>query len=194
MERGKGTANQAATGNRTSTRKATPAESRPRQDYPWPWSGYSTHPDEMPLPGYALLLATYGALFVPLWSVLWRRTSGGRAASPGDIVLFGIATHKAGRILTKDWVTSPLRAPFTEYVESQGGGEVAERSRGRGLRRAVGDLLTCPWCIAPWVAGALYAGFLVHPRAARLVAAGAASVALSDVLQHVFAASKRLSR
>lgn len=194
MDREKGTADRAATGNRTSTREATPAESRPRHDYPWPWTGYSTHADEMPLAGYALLLATYGALFVPLWSVLWRRTAGARAASPGDIVLFGIATHKAGRILTKDWVTSPLRAPFTEYVESQGGGEVAERSRGRGLRRAVGDLLTCPWCIAPWVAGALYAGFLAHPRAARLVAAGAASVALSDVLQHVFAASKRLSR
>ena len=103
---------------------------------------------------------------------------------PVDIVMLGVATHKIGRIITKDWVTSPLRAPFVEYTESAGSGEVKERSRGHGLQRATGDLLTCPWCIAPWVAGTLYSLFLMNPRAARIVAAGFTSVAVSDFLQH----------
>ena len=48
------------------------------------------------------------------------------------MLLFGIATHKIGRIITKDWVTSPIRAPFTRYEESVGGGEVKEQSRAKG--------------------------------------------------------------
>ncbi len=38
---------------------------------------------------------------------------------PGDILLLGVATHKLGRLLAKDWVTSFLRAPFTTF---KGGG------------------------------------------------------------------------
>lgn len=185
--------------SRDSDRSAPPAErSRTRparnQAYPWPWSGYSDKPDEMPLSGYAALLASYAAVFAPLWVALWSRRQDTERPSLADAVLLGIATHKIGRIITKDWVTSPIRAPFTEYVESEGGGEVSERSRGQGLQRAVGDLLTCPWCIAPWVAGALYSAFLINPRAARMLAAGATSVATSDFLQHAFNASKRLSK
>jgi hypothetical protein len=187
--------------SRASDRSALAAEQSrtgqaPNQAYPWPWTGYSDKPDEMPLSGYAALLAAYAAVFGPLWVVLWsrRRRTGADRPSIADAVLLGIATHKIGRIITKDWVTSPIRAPFTEYVESEGGGEVSERSRGQGLQRAVGDLLTCPWCIAPWVAGALYSAFLINPHAARMLAAGATSVAASDFLQHALNASKRLSK
>ena len=155
------------------------------------WTGYSDKPDEMPLGGYAALLAAYVGIFGTLFGGLWSRRKG---TIPGaaDAVLLGVATHKIGRIITKDWVTSPLRAPFTEYVESAGGGEVKERSRGTGLRRAVGDLVTCPWCIAPWVAGALYAVFVVNPRAARFLAAGFTSVAISDFLRHAHGAVRRI--
>jgi hypothetical protein len=157
-----------------------------------PWAGYTDKPDEMPLAGYATLLAAYGGIFGTLFGNLLSRSDVANP-HPADAVMLGIATHKIGRIITKDWVTSPLRAPFVEYVESAGGGEVKEQSRGTGLRRAVGDLLTCPWCIAPWVAGGLYSLFLIKPRAARLVAAGFTSVAISDFLQHAYAAVRRAS-
>ena len=163
-----------------------------RTDYGWPWSGYSRKPAEMPLEGYATLLVAYGAIFGGLLGALSSRADAS-APRAGDIAMLGIATHKIGRIITKDWVTSPLRAPFVEYIESAGGGEVNERSRGRGLQRAVGDLLTCPWCIAPWVAGTLYSLFLIRPRAARIVAAGFTSVAISDLLQHAYGIVRRAS-
>lgn len=165
---------------------AQPARS---DDYPWPWTGYGSKPEEMPLAGYATLLVAYGSLFGGLLGALSsdRNTTTPRAI---DIAILGVATHKIGRILTKDWVTSPLRAPFVSYVESEGGGEVKERSRGVGLRRAVGDLLTCPWCIAPWVAGTLYSLFAINPRAARLVAASFASVAISDFLQDAYQSTR----
>jgi hypothetical protein len=162
-------------------------------DYPPPWSGYTDKPGEMPLGGYATLLAAYGAVFGTLVGTLSSRP-GAPLPRPADVAMIGIATHKIGRIVTKDWVTSPLRAPFVEYVESAGGGEVKERARGTGLRRATGDLLTCPWCIAPWVAGTLYSLFLVRPRAARVVSAVFTSVAISDALQHAYASLSAASR
>jgi hypothetical protein len=146
----------------------------------------------MPLAGYATLLAAYSGIFGSLLSVLSSRPK--TMPRLADVVMMGVATHKIGRILAKDWVTSPLRAPFVEYKESAGGGEVKEQSRGTGLQRAIGDLLTCPWCIAPWVAGTLYSLFLMNPRAARVVAAGFTSVAISDFLQHGYMAARRASQ
>ena len=102
----------------------------------------------------------------------------------------GVATHKLTRLITKDWVTAPLRAPFTEYKESAGGGEVIEKSRGEGLQRAIGDLVTCPWCSAPWVAATLGFGFVFAPRVTRFVSGIFAGVTVSDFLQHVYEAAK----
>src|SRR5437764_7159088 len=130
----------------------------------------------MPLAGYATLLAAYGGMFGAVFGNLLSRSDVANPR-PADAVMLGIATHKIGRIITKDWVTSPLRAPFTEYVGSAGAGEVNERSRGHGLQRAVGDLLTCPWCIAPWVAAGLYSILVLNPRAARLLASAFTAVA-----------------
>jgi hypothetical protein len=154
------------------------------------WTGYGADPDEMPLEGYAVLLGTYAVLFGALLGAAARRKAADRITTL-DVVLAGIATHKIGRIVTKDWVTSPLRAPFTEYKASTGGGEVREQARGHGLSKAVGDLLTCPWCIAPWVAGGLYAIHLASPRAARIAASVFASVAVSDFLQHGYGGVRR---
>ncbi len=146
---------------------------------------------EMPLAGYATLLGVYNAA---LAAALLAAKQSGRdlpeRTNYSDLLLLGIATHKLGRIITKDWVTSPLRAPFTEYKESAGGGEVNEKSRGEGLQRAVGDLLTCPWCIAPWVAGALAFGFVFKPRTTRFICTVFSAVTISDFLQHTYDAVK----
>ncbi|MCA1613452.1 MAG: DUF1360 domain-containing protein [Acidobacteria bacterium] len=122
--------------------------------------------EEMPLAGYAALLGVYNAAFAGL--LLAAKQSGRglpERAGYADLLLMGVATHKLSRIIAKDFVTSPLRAPFTEYKGSAGAGEVNEKSRGEGLRRAVGDLVSCPWCMAPWVAAGLAFGFVFRPRA-----------------------------
>ena len=42
-------------------------------------------------------------------------------------------------------MTSFLRSPFTRYTGEAQPSEVSEEPRGRGLRRAVGELLVCPY-------------------------------------------------
>ena len=50
--------------------------------------------------------------------------------SLADVVLLGVATHKYSRVLTKDRVTSGLRAPFVRYRHDAGPSEVEEAARG----------------------------------------------------------------
>jgi hypothetical protein len=150
--------------------------------------------DELPIGGYATLVGVFGLLFGGLVAGLSRERLLARSTSLSDVALFGVATHKLTRILTRDWVTIPLRAPFTHYEGSDGAGEVNETSRGHGLRRALGDLARCQFCTGPWVASTLLGASLVKPRATRFVATTLAVVTLSDFLHHLYARTKKLSQ
>ncbi|MGW0522985.1 DUF1360 domain-containing protein [Crossiella sp. NPDC003009] len=108
---------------------------------------------------------------------------------PGDLVLLGVATHKASRIISKEKVTGFLRAPFTTCEEAENNAEVSEKPRGRGLRKAIGELLTCPFCIGMWVAGGAVATYLFAPRAARLGSSVLAVLSVSDYLQYAWTAA-----
>lgn len=139
--------------------------------------------EEMPLAGYAALLLAYNAaLFTGLRAA--EKSGGGFAEKVNltDLALLAVATHKLSRIIAKDRVASPLRAPFMEYVEPAGENEIKEKVRGRGLRRAVGDLLHCPWCLNPWVAGALAFGMVFKPRATRILAGIFTAATAADFL------------
>jgi hypothetical protein len=96
---------------------------------------------------------------------------------PGDLALMTVATHKAARLLAKDRVTSTVRTPFTRFEDDAGPGRVSEAARGRGLRRAVGELIVCPYCLGPF-----FAGFAVAPRPTRWIASVLTAHFESDAL------------
>ncbi len=104
-----------------------------------------------------------------------------------DVALLTVATFRLSRRIAKDPVTSPLRAPFTAYRGTSGHAEVAEEVREHGgVKHAVGELLTCPFCLAQWVATALVFGYATVPAATRLAALTMTLVAGSDLLQFVY--------
>jgi len=148
--------------------------------------------EDMPLARYAGLLFVYNAaLFAALQAADKAGYELPEKVNYTDLILLGAATHKLSRIITKDRVTSPLRAPFTEYVDSAGENEIKEKVRGQGLQRAIGDLLICPWCMNPWVAGALALGFVFKPRATRLLAGIFSAVTIADFLHEASEAAKK---
>ena len=105
----------------------------------------------------------------------------------GDALLLTVATFRLARRITKDPVTSPLRAPFTTFQGPSGHAEIAEEVREHGgVKHAVGELLTCPFCMAQWVGTAFVFGYVTAPRATRLAALTMTTVAGSDVLQFVY--------
>ena len=156
------------------------------------WRGYA-HPDEdIPMAGYALMSGIFAVGFAALVTALGRSHRLPRRVRTSDLVLTGIATHRLSRILTRDKIATPLRAPLTEYEGSAGAGEVRERVRVRGVRKALASLLTCPYCAAPWLASALLAGLAVRHRVIHFVEAMLASVTISDFTHQLYAATKRL--
>jgi Protein of unknown function (DUF1360) len=105
----------------------------------------------------------------------------------GDAVLLTIGTFRLARRIAKDPITSPLRAPFTTFRGTSGEAEIAEQVREHGgVKHAVGELLTCPFCLAQWVATGFVFGYATAPRATRLAALTMTMVAGSDVLQFAY--------
>lgn len=148
---------------------------------------YENGQEERPIGGYLRAMATYGTLVAGL-------TAAGRARGVrlpervplNDIALLGVATFRGSRILTKSAVTSPLRAPFTEFAGAGGPGEVKEEVTADGHLHAVGELLTCPFCLGQWIGTVMVAAYLADPRRTRWVAATLATAAASDALQLLY--------
>jgi hypothetical protein len=147
---------------------------------------------ERPLGSYAVLSAVF--LSAAGGFAAWLARSGRdlpERVSVADMALLAVATQKASRLLTKDRVTAAVRAPFTHFQEDGGPSEVEERARGTGLRRAVGELLTCPFCLSLWIAAAFTAALIVAPRQTRWLASVLVTVAGSDALQIAYVRLER---
>ncbi|MEU3341725.1 DUF1360 domain-containing protein [Streptomyces sp. NPDC002144] len=143
--------------------------------------------DDTPLTGYAVLAGTFATgLAAFTAAVRARGVRPPRDVPPWDVALLGAATYKASRLLANDKITSFVRAPFTERKGDGEAAEVMDEPRGKGVRRAVGDLVSCPFCVSVWAAGALVCGYTTVPRATRLVCAGLGAVTLADWLQYAW--------
>jgi Protein of unknown function (DUF1360) len=146
------------------------------------------HGADFPLRGYAGAMSVYGGVVAAIAAT--ARLSG-RALperiSPWDTAVTAVATHKLSRLLAKDPVTSPLRAPFTTFEGTSGPAELAEDVRPSGSKKTVGELVTCPFCIGMWVSTGFTAGYVFAPRATRLAATTLAVLAGSDFLQFAYA-------
>jgi len=145
--------------------------------------------DERPLAGYSALLAVY-LLVVAVLAYLGRRKLP-ESLSAADLALGAVATFIATRTITKDAITSPLRMAFTRYAGVGGPGELREEVRATGWRHAVGELLTCPFCLSQWTATTLVAGLIVAPRFTRAAMSVLTIVGVSDFLQLAYATAQQ---
>ena len=149
------------------------------------------HGEDRPLGGYVVTMSTYTAL-VALGSV-GVRASGRRLPDrfdARDLALLAVAVHKTARLLAKDSVTSPLRAPVTRFEGPGGPSEVDEEVRAEGVGHAVGELMTCPFCLAQWLATAGMFGLVLAPRPTRFAASTMTVVAVADALQFAYTAAQ----
>lgn len=154
-------------------------------------AGYAEPEKRPPFLPYLALMSLFGTLVGTALTVARRQ---GRElperVDPGQVLLVGVASHKLSRILTKDKVTSPLRAPFTELQGRAGPAELEERSRGSGFRKAVGELLICPFCLGLWVVAGFSIGLVFAPRVTRFVASVFAALTVSDFFQIAYKAAE----
>ena len=148
--------------------------------------------DPKPLRAYAALTGAFAGAVVLSEAARRRRAEDlPERIGAGDLALMAVATYKLSRLITKARVTSFARAPFTRYTGEAGPSEVSEEPRGEGLRRAIGELLVCPYCAGEWIAAGLTAAFLRDPRATRTASGVLAVAAGADVLHQGWVALDR---
>lgn len=143
-----------------------------------------SHGEDRPLAGYAVVMSGYAAAVGGLAALAAaRRKPLPERPHAADLALMALGTAKIARLLTKDPVTSPIRAPFTRYEGVQGPSELHEEVRGHGMRHSIGELLTCPFCISQWVATGFTFGLVFAPRLTRQVAGTFSALMVADFLQ-----------
>lgn len=142
---------------------------------------------DTPLGAYVLFVAIYNLLLFGLI----------RKASPKDakldlkeLGLIALSTQKLSRVITRDAVTAPFRAPFARYQESLGYGEIRDEPVGKGLRLAIGEMITCNYCADMWVGLGLMAALKKFPNPTWAFMSLMSTCTVADFL-HVFYESTR---
>jgi len=161
------------------------------EDAPAAVAGYAEPQKRPPFGPYLAFMSIFGTLVSA--ALLIARRQGRELpekVSAGDLALVGTAAHKASRLISKDKVTSPLRAPFTELEGKGGPAELEESSRGSGLQKAIGELLICPYCLGLWVVAAFSIGLVFAPRVTRFVASLFSALTISDFFQIAYKAAE----
>jgi len=123
---------------------------------------------------YAVLSAIYGALLAGTAASARRRAP----IPSSELPALAAASFALSKLVVHEKVESWIRQPFVD--------EGARKPKGRRLRYAVGELLTCTRCTGAWSALGLVALRLHSPPAGRAVSAVLAASAGNDMLQAAF--------
>ena len=133
--------------------------------------------DELTEPvDYAAINAVYMAL---LGGVVYaaRRSEPLRG---GELVPMGAATFALSKAIARERIGSWVREPFVDEDDE------GRRPRGRRLRRAVGELISCTRCVGAWSALGVVGLRSLHPGAGRVATNVLAVSAANDWLQAAF--------
>ena len=125
----------------------------------------------------------YAAISFVFGSLLAGLAASARARDPipgTELLPLSAATFSLSRLIVHDKAESWLREPF---VAEEGD---SKRPKGRRLRYAIGELMSCTRCMGAWGALALVGLRLHAPRAGRTVTAVLAASAGNDALQAGF--------
>ena len=95
-----------------------------------------------------------------------------------ELPVLGMATFALSKALAKEKVGTWARSPVVD--------EEQKRPKGRGMRYAVGELLTCTRCVGTWSALGLVGLRVARPREGRIIASVLATAAVNDWLQASF--------
>jgi hypothetical protein len=125
---------------------------------------------------YAALTSAYGALLGA--AALTPR--GREPVAHAEVPLLAAATFALSKLIVHEKAESWLRQPFVDERTD------GPRPKGRRLRYAVGELLTCTRCTGAWSALGLVALRLHAPATGRTVTTVLAASAGSDMLHAAF--------
>jgi hypothetical protein len=102
------------------------------------------------------------------------------APSGAELPVLSLATFALSKAIAKEKVGSWVREPVVDHSTPD------LKPKGRGLRYAVGELLTCSRCLGTWGSLGLVGLRVLRPREGRIVATVLATAGINDWLQAGF--------
>ncbi|WP_404331240.1 DUF1360 domain-containing protein [Mesobacillus maritimus] len=72
------------------------------------------------------------------------------------ILIISLASFRLTRLIVFDKITEFIRSPFFDEVMEEG--EVFLVVKPKGIRKWIGEMLSCYWCTGIWVSAILVAG------------------------------------
>jgi Protein of unknown function (DUF1360) len=128
--------------------------------------------------------AEINAVYALLAAAVIATTRGRMREDPiraGELPQLAAASFALSKVVAREKIGVWVRDPF---VEEQDGDR---QPRGRRLRRAMGELVTCTRCVGAWSALGLVGLRLYSPDAGRIATAVLATSAGNDWMQAAFA-------
>ena len=129
---------------------------------------------------YAKLNAVYGALLLGVLAATRSRQGSENEIPARELVPMGAATFALAKVIAREKIGTWVREPFVDQSDGE------RRPRGRRLRRAVGELVTCTRCVGAWSALAVVGLRVAAPKSGRVVTNVRAASALNDWMQAGF--------
>ena len=142
---------------------------------------------------YAAINAVYGTLLAAIVLATRERGAKDDPISGAELIPLSAATFALSKVIAREKIGSWVREPFVEDEPDDG-----QRPRGRRIRRAVGELVTCTRCVGAWSALGIVGLRLASPASGKAVTNVLAASAANDFLQAGFRAlcgeANRVSR
>src|SRR5688572_3286089 len=99
-------------------------------------NGSHTEPPTEPY-DYLALNAVFAALLAGVVVAAREKSHASEPLSSRDLAVTGAASFALAKVIARERIGSWVREPFVEEEEA------GQRPRGRGIRHAVGELVTC---------------------------------------------------
>jgi hypothetical protein len=126
--------------------------------------------------------AAINAVYVVLLSGVLAATRGRASKDPirnSELIPLGAATFALSKAVARERIGTWVRDPFVDEEHDR-------EPQGRGLRRAIGELVSCTRCVGAWSALAVVGLRIANPEAGRTVTTVLAASAANDWLQAGF--------
>lgn len=138
-----------------------------------------------PLVEKRVTYTTLSSLFLTLFagvSLLETRRKTYLEVRPFELLQLAFATFRLGRLVSYDKVFETYRSPFTETVADPSGAGKTVVPKGRGLQRALGELIACPICAGTWIAAGLVYGLAFLPGPTRMFITIMSTVGIAEII------------
>lgn len=77
------------------------------------------------------------------------------------ILIISLASFRITRLFVFDKITENLRSPFFDEMMEEG--EIFLVPKPKGVRKWIGEMISCYWCTGIWVSAALVIGYTYLP-------------------------------